>query len=193
VNLKDYLDTGLFLDHRPVRHWIQNHAAGKRFLNLFCYTGAATIHAAVGGATRSLSLDMSKTYVKWAQENLSLNGADLTHHRIEQADCLQWLAEKPGPDQRFDLIFMDPPTFSNSARMAGVLDIQKDHARLISQAMQRLTSEGVLIFSSNFRRFKLDESVGEEFAAEEVSRDTLDKDFQRNARIHRCWHIQHKI
>jgi len=193
VNLKDYLDTGLFLDHRPVRHWIQNHAAGKRFLNLFCYTGAATIHAAVGGATRSLSLDMSKTYVKWAQENLSLNGADLTHHRIEQADCLQWLAEKPGPDQRFDLIFMDPPTFSNSARMAGVLDIQKDHARLISQAMQRLTSEGVLIFSSNFRRFKLDESVGEAFAVEEVSRDTLDKDFQRNARIHRCWHIQHKI
>ena len=193
VNLKDYLDTGLFLDHRPVRHWIQRHAAGKRFLNLFCYTGAATVHAAVGGASRSLSLDMSKTYVKWAQENLSLNGADLTHHRVEQIDCLQWLAEKPGPDQRYDLIFMDPPTFSNSARMAGVLDIQRDHARLISQAMQRLTSEGLLIFSSNFRRFKLDDSIDEAFAVAEVSRDTLDRDFQRNARIHRCWHIQHKI
>jgi 23S rRNA (guanine2445-N2)-methyltransferase / 23S rRNA (guanine2069-N7)-methyltransferase len=136
---------------------------------------------------------MSKTYVKWAQENLTLNGADLTHHRVEQADCLQWLAEKPGSDQRFDLIFMDPPTFSNSARMAGVLDIQKDHARLINQAMQRLTSEGRLIFSTNFRRFKLDESLEADFAVDEVSRDTLDKDFQRNARIHRCWHIQHKI
>ena len=193
VNLKDYLDTGLFLDHRPVRHWIQQHAAGKRFLNLFCYTGAATVHAAVGGATRSLSLDMSKTYVNWAEENLALNGADASHHRVEQADCLAWLAAKPSTDQRFDLIFMDPPTFSNSARMAGVLDIQKDHGRLIRQAMQRLTSEGLLIFSTNFRRFKLDESLEEEFAIEEVTRDTLDRDFQRNARIHRCWHIRTHI
>ncbi|HEY9119198.1 MAG TPA: bifunctional 23S rRNA (guanine(2069)-N(7))-methyltransferase RlmK/23S rRNA (guanine(2445)-N(2))-methyltransferase RlmL, partial [Marinobacter sp.] len=193
VNLKDYLDTGLFLDHRPVRHWIQQHAAGKRFLNLFCYTGAATVHAAVGGATRSLSLDMSKTYVNWAEENLALNGVDASHHRVEQADCLAWLAAKPATDQRFDLIFMDPPTFSNSARMAGVLDIQKDHGRLIRQAMQRLTSEGLLIFSTNFRRFKLDESLEEEFAIEEVTRDTLDRDFQRNARIHRCWHIRTHI
>lgn len=193
VNLKDYLDTGLFLDHRPVRHWIQQHAAGKRFLNLFCYTGAATVHAAVGGATRSLSLDMSKTYVNWAEENLALNGVEASYHRVEQADCLAWLAAKPSPDQRFDLIFMDPPTFSNSARMAGVLDIQKDHGRLIRQAMQRLTSEGLLIFSTNFRRFKLDESLEEEFAIEEVTRDTLDRDFQRNARIHRCWHIRTHI
>ncbi|MCR8915453.1 bifunctional 23S rRNA (guanine(2069)-N(7))-methyltransferase RlmK/23S rRNA (guanine(2445)-N(2))-methyltransferase RlmL [Marinobacter panjinensis] len=193
VNLKDYLDTGLFLDHRPVRHWIQQHAAGKRFLNLFCYTGAATVHAAVGGATRSLSLDMSKTYVNWAEENLALNRADASHHRVEQADCLAWLAAKPSGDQRFDLIFMDPPTFSNSARMAGVLDIQKDHGRLIRQAMRRLTSEGLLIFSTNFRRFKLDESLEEEFAIEEVTRDTLDRDFQRNARIHRCFHIRTHI
>lgn len=193
VNLKDYLDTGLFLDHRPVRNWIQQHAAGKRFLNLFCYTGAATVHAAVGGATRSLSLDMSKTYVNWAQENLALNGADASHHRVEQADCLAWLAGKPTSDQRFDLIFMDPPTFSNSARMAGVLDIQKDHGRLIRQAMQRLTSEGLLIFSTNFRRFKLDDSLEEEFAIEEVTRDTLDRDFQRNARIHRCWQVRTRI
>jgi len=193
VNLKDYLDTGLFLDHRPVRHWIQRNAGGKRFLNLFCYTGAATVHAAVGGASRSLSLDMSNTYVKWAQENLAINGVDPAHHRVEQADCLQWLADRPAKDQRFDLIFMDPPTFSNSARMAGVLDIQKDHGRMIRQAMQRLTSEGILIFSNNFRRFKLDDDIGDEFAVEEVSADTLDRDFQRNARIHRCWHIRHKI
>ena len=193
VNLKDYLDTGLFLDHRPVRHWIQQHASGQRFLNLFCYTGAATMHAAVGGASRSLSLDMSKTYVNWAEDNLALNRVDRRHHKVEQADCLAWLAAKPTPDQRFDLIFMDPPTFSNSARMAGVLDIQKDHGKLVRQAMQRLTSEGLLIFSNNFRRFKLDEALEREFAIEEVSRDTLDKDFQRNARIHRCWHIRHRI
>ncbi|MBW4936249.1 bifunctional 23S rRNA (guanine(2069)-N(7))-methyltransferase RlmK/23S rRNA (guanine(2445)-N(2))-methyltransferase RlmL [Marinobacter sp. F4206] len=192
VNLKDYLDTGLFLDHRPVRYWIQQHARGQRFLNLFCYTGAATVHAVVGGASRSLSLDMSKTYVRWAEENLALNGADPKRHRVEQADCLTWLAAKPAPDQRFDMIFMDPPTFSNSARMAGVLDIQKDHSRLIRQAMQRLNSEGLLIFSNNFRRFKLDEALTSEFDVEEVSRSTLDKDFQRNARIHRCWHIRHR-
>ncbi|MCG7199896.1 bifunctional 23S rRNA (guanine(2069)-N(7))-methyltransferase RlmK/23S rRNA (guanine(2445)-N(2))-methyltransferase RlmL [Marinobacter pelagius] len=193
VNLKDYLDTGLFLDHRPVRHWIQQNARGMRFLNLFCYTGAASAHAVVGGASRSLSLDMSRTYVNWARENLELNHANPEKHLVEQADCLAWLAAKPTPDQRFDLIFMDPPTFSNSARMAGVLDIQRDHATLVRQAMARLTSDGLLIFSNNFRRFRLDEGLEEEFAVEEVSRHTLDKDFQRNPRIHRCWHIRHKI
>ncbi|WP_417567837.1 bifunctional 23S rRNA (guanine(2069)-N(7))-methyltransferase RlmK/23S rRNA (guanine(2445)-N(2))-methyltransferase RlmL [Marinobacter sp.] len=192
VNLRDYLDTGLFLDHRPVRHWIQQHAANKRFLNLFCYTGAATVHAAVGGASRSLSLDMSKTYVSWAEDNLALNRADPKKHWVEQADCLAWLAERPSADQRFDLIFMDPPTFSNSARMAGVLDIQKDHSKLIRQAMARLSSDGLLIFSNNFRRFKLDDELENEFEVTEVTRDTLDKDFQRNSRIHRCWHIRHQ-
>ncbi|GGE71087.1 ribosomal RNA large subunit methyltransferase K/L [Streptosporangium jomthongense] len=191
VNLRDYLDTGLFLDHRPVRHWIQQNAHGKRFLNLFCYTGAATVHAIVGGASRSLSLDLSKTYVSWAQDNLALNRADPRKHRVEQVDCLAWLAAKPTPDQVYDLIFMDPPTFSNSARMAGVLDVQKDHSRLIRQAMARLSSDGLLIFSNNFRRFKLDESLAPEFDVEEVTASTLDKDFQRNPRIHRCWHIRH--
>lgn len=193
VNLKDYLDTGLFLDHRPVRHWIQQHAAGKRFLNLFCYTGAATVHAAVGGASRSLSLDMSKTYVGWARDNLELNGQSTSKHRVEQADCMKWLAEKPAPDQRFDLIFMDPPTFSNSARMANILDIQRDHGVLIRQAMARLVSDGLLIFSNNFRRFRLDEALAEEFEVKEVSRSTIDRDFQRNEKIHRCWHIRHKV
>jgi len=190
VNLKDYLDTGLFLDHRPVRHWIQQNAQGKRFLNLFCYTGAATVHAVAGGASRSLSLDLSKTYVGWAQDNLAINRADPRKHKVEQLDCLAWLAARPTPDQLYDLIFMDPPTFSNSARMAGVLDVQKDHAKLIRQAMSRLSSDGLLIFSNNFRRFKLDEDLAAEFEIEEVSASTLDKDFQRNARIHRCWHIR---
>lgn len=192
VNLKDYLDTGLFLDHRPVRHWIQKNAAGKRFLNLFCYTGAASVHAAVGGATRSLSLDMSKTYVNWAQENLALNRVDPRKHSVEQADCLAWLADRSTRGQRFDLIFMDPPTFSNSARMKGVLDIQRDHATLVRQCMERLSSDGLLIFSNNFRKFRLDEALASEFEVAEVSASTLDKDFQRNPKIHRCWHIRHQ-
>lgn len=193
VNLRDYLDTGLFLDHRPVRHWLQQQARGKRFLNLFCYTGAATVHAAVGGATRSLSLDMSKTYVNWARENLALNGLDDRRHQVEQQDCLQWLAQPATPDQVFDLIFMDPPTFSNSARMRDVLDIQRDHPQLIRQAMDRLSSDGLLVFSNNFRRFQLDEALEQAFEIREVTRDTLDKDFQRNPRIHRCWHIRHRV
>ncbi|GGC78760.1 bifunctional 23S rRNA (guanine(2069)-N(7))-methyltransferase RlmK/23S rRNA (guanine(2445)-N(2))-methyltransferase RlmL [Marinobacter halophilus] len=192
VNLKDYLDTGLFLDHRPVRHWIQQHAKGKRFLNLFCYTGAATVHAAVGGASRSLSLDMSKTYVNWAIDNLALNRADLRKHLVEQADCLAWLGDRRTANQTFDLIFMDPPTFSNSARMAGVLDVQRDHGVLVRQCMERLSSDGLLIFSNNFRKFKLDDDLAEEFEVKDVTASTLDKDFQRNQKIHSCWHIQHR-
>ncbi|MDX1755669.1 MAG: bifunctional 23S rRNA (guanine(2069)-N(7))-methyltransferase RlmK/23S rRNA (guanine(2445)-N(2))-methyltransferase RlmL [Marinobacter sp.] len=192
VNLKDYLDTGLFLDHRPVRHWIQQHAAGKRFLNLFCYTGAASVHAAVGGASRSLSLDMSNTYVRWARDNLALNGVDRKAHRVDQADCLKWLAQRPAAGEEFDLIFMDPPTFSNSARMADVLDIQRDHGTLIRQAMARLAENGLLIFSNNFRRFRLDAELEQAFAVKEVSPSTIDRDFQRNPKIHRCWHIRHR-
>lgn len=193
VNLRDYLDTGLFLDHRPVRRWIGEHARGKRFLNLFCYTGAATVHAVVGGARESLSLDMSKTYVAWAQDNLALNNADVRRHRVEQADCLAWLAEPAQGRGVFDLIFMDPPTFSNSARMDGVLDIQRDHPVLVRQAMARLAPEGLLIFSNNFRRFRLDATLEDEFEVEEVTAQTLGRDFQRNARIHRCWHIRHQL
>lgn len=191
VNLRDYLDTGLFLDHRPVRHWIQKNADGKRFLNLFCYTGVASVHAAVGGAVSSLSLDMSKTYVKWAQENLALNHMDTGAHRVEQADCIEWLATGSALSEQFDLIFMDPPTFSNSARMEGVLDIQRDHRQLVEQAMARLSPDGLLIFSNNFRRFRLDDALIAQFQVEDISSATIDRDFQRNPRIHRCWHIRH--
>lgn len=177
------------MDHRPVRHWIQQNAHGKRFLNLFCYTGTATVHAIAGGASRSLSLDLSNTYVGWAEDNLALNRADPRKHKVEAMDCLAWLAAKPKPDQVYDLIFMDPPTFSNSARMAGVLDVQKDHAKLIRQAVARLSSDGVLIFPLTFGASS-DEELASEFEVEEVSASTLDKDFQRNARIHRCWHIR---
>lgn len=191
VNLQDYLDTGLFLDHRPVRLWLQHNAAQRRVLNLFCYTGAATVHAAVGGASRSLSLDMSNTYLDWARHNWRLNHLDESRHQLERVDCLAWLA---APVQgRYDLIFMDPPTFSNSSKMFEELDVQRDHQRLIDQAMDRLIPDGVLIFSTNYRRFKLAPEVAERYAVEDKSVWSRDRDFARNPRIHQCWFIRHPV
>lgn len=188
VNLLDYLDTGLFLDHRPVRRWIHEHAAGKRFLNLFCYTGAATVQAATGGAASSLSVDMSKTYLDWTQANLRLNQQDLKRHRVERADCLKWL-EAPAQEV-FDLIFLDPPTFSNSARMDDVLDVQRDHVALVDNAMRRLAPGGVLIFSNNYRRFRLDPVLEMRYRITDITTKTIDRDFARNSRIHVCWRIE---
>src|SRR5690606_10681700 len=189
VNLEDYLDTGLFLDHRPVREMIRGMAKGKRFLNLFCYTAAATVHAALGGARESLSVDMSNTYLEWAKRNFELNGLDLASHVLLRADCLEWLAKREG---RFDLIFLDPPTFSNSKKMADVLDIQRDHAAMIRDAMAILEPGGTLVFSNNFRRFKMDEAITEDFAVENITASTIPPDFERNARIHNCWLVRHK-
>lgn len=189
VNLHDYLDTGLFLDHRPTRLWIQQQAKGKRFLNLFCYTGAATAHAAVGGASQTTSVDLSRTYLNWAKDNLRLNGlVPGGHHRFIQVDCMAWLAENR---EQFDLIFLDPPTFSNSARMSDTLDIQRDHPALLKDAMAALAPDGVLIFSNNFRRFKLDESIADQYNVKEVTHLTVPEDFKRK-RPHQCWHLRHK-
>jgi 23S rRNA (guanine2445-N2)-methyltransferase / 23S rRNA (guanine2069-N7)-methyltransferase len=183
VNLTDYLDTGLFLDHRPLRLRIQREAAGKRFLNLFCYTATATVHAAKGGARSTTSVDLSKTYLDWARRNLSLNGFS-DKHRLEQGDVMAWLAEDRG---EYDLIFIDPPTFSNSKRMEGVFDVQRDHVELLDLAMARLARGGVLYFSNNFRKFQLDESLVARYQVEEISAQTLDPDFARNPKIHRAW------
>ncbi len=185
INLKDYLDTGLFLDHRPMRRRIASEAKGKSFLNLFCYTAAVTVHAAKGGATSSVSVDLSPTYLEWARKNLSLNGFS-DRHQLVQADCMEWIRNN---QQQFDLIFIDPPTFSNSKRMEGVFDVQEDHSELIENAMRVLAPGGVLYFSNNFRRFKLDASLPEHFVIEDISRQTLDRDFARNGKIHRCWKI----
>ncbi|MDH5326697.1 MAG: bifunctional 23S rRNA (guanine(2069)-N(7))-methyltransferase RlmK/23S rRNA (guanine(2445)-N(2))-methyltransferase RlmL [Gammaproteobacteria bacterium] len=189
VNLKDYLDTGLFLDHRPTRLKIQQLSKKKRFLNLFCYTGAATVHAALGGATYTCSVDMSQTYIQWAGKNLELNGFALQNHELIQADCLQWLRNSVKGD--FDLIFMDPPTFSNSKRMNHVLDIQRDHGELIQYAMKRLKSDGMLLFSTNFRKFQLSDPLHELFQILKME-DSLPPDFRRNGKIHQCWQIRHK-
>jgi len=189
VNLIDYIDTGLFLDHRLVRGSIQQQASGKRFLNLFCYTAAATIHAVRGGAVETVSVDMSNTYLDWGKENLKLNGFSQSGHQFIQADCMRWLDTAK---EKFDLIFLDPPTFSNSKRMEGVLDIQRDHVALIEKSMNLLKKGGLLIFSNNLRRFKLDEDALSSFDIKDVSRSTIDKDFERNTKIHQCWHIKYK-
>ncbi|NEZ04157.1 bifunctional 23S rRNA (guanine(2069)-N(7))-methyltransferase RlmK/23S rRNA (guanine(2445)-N(2))-methyltransferase RlmL [Wenzhouxiangella sp. XN201] len=189
VNLTDYLDTGLFLDHRPVRRWLGEHAGGKRLLNLFCYTGAVTVHAAVGGAASTTSVDLSKTYLAWLRRNLSLNGHDDRSHTTIHADAREWLDKCR---DEFDLIFLDPPSFSNSKRMEGSLDIQRDHAGLIERAMARLTSGGVLVFSTNLRNFKLDSAVKSTYAAEDRTRWSIPKDFERSQRIHQCWFLRHR-
>lgn len=194
INLFDYLDTGLFLDHRPVRRWIRDNAKGKRFLNLFCYTASVTVSAVLGGAERSVSVDMSNTYLGWAKENFKLNGISLQEHELIQADCLQWLRERSGRQTKrgFDLILLDPPSFSNSKRMEGVLDIQRDHATLIEDAMQLLSLNGTLVFSNNLRKFKLDDAVINRFDVQDWSRESIDADFERNPKIHQCWMIRHR-
>ncbi len=188
VNLQRYLDTGLFLDHRPVRLMIRQEAHGTRFLNLFCYTGSATVHAALGGALSSVSVDMSATYLDWAQANLELNGINPWQHKLVRMDCIEWL--RKNRDQ-FDLIFLDPPTFSNSRNTPNVLDLQRDHEMLIDQCMSHLAPEGLLIFSTNKRKFKLCPAIALRYATEDISRQTIDRDFQRNTDIHQTWLLRH--
>ena len=192
VNFEDYLDTGLFLDHRPIRLQLQKEAKDKRFLNLFAYTGSATVHAAVGGAKSTTTVDMSNTYLQWAKNNLALN-PNAGEHEFVQADCLEWLANQASqPDsQHYDLIFLDPPTFSNSKRMDDVFDIQIDHVQLIKNAVSLLTPEGVLYFSTNFRRFKIDNEALSEYDVHDITAKTIPEDFSRNPKIHYCWKIKH--
>lgn len=186
INLSDYLDTGLFLDHRPVRALIGDLVKGKRFLNLFCYTAAASVQAALAGAKTSLSIDMSNTYLDWAGRNFELNSMSASKHQLLRADCLKWLEEE---GELFDVIFLDPPTFSNSKKMDSVLDIQRDHGDMIRNAMAKLAPNGVLIFSNNFRKFKMDELTLRQFDCENITPQTLDMDFERNPRIHNVWKI----
>jgi len=188
VNLHDYLDTGLFLDHRPLRLRIASEARDKDFLNLFCYTGAATIHAALGGARSTSSVDMSNTYLAWLRKNLAHNGLGETGNLMVKANCIEWLAQA---EEKYDLIMLDPPSFSNSKSMETTFDIQRDHQPLIQATMAVLRPQGVLYFSTNRRGFKLDASLSTQFQCVDISRETLDPDFQRNARIHSCWCIKH--
>jgi len=187
VNFTDYLDTGLFLDHRITRSMLGTLAAGRRFLNLFAYTGAATVHAARGGAESSVSVDMSRTYLDWARRNFELNGIDTSRHRLVRADVLKWLSENRS--RRFELIFIDPPSFSRSKRMTDTFDIQRDHADLIRAAAALLAPGGIVMFSTNMRRFRISPEALAGLAVEDISHQTLPKDFARNPRIHQCFRI----
>ncbi|MDD2759861.1 MAG: bifunctional 23S rRNA (guanine(2069)-N(7))-methyltransferase RlmK/23S rRNA (guanine(2445)-N(2))-methyltransferase RlmL [Methylomonas sp.] len=190
VNFEDYLDTGLFLDHRPIRQAIQQQAKGKRFLNLFAYTGSATVHAAKGGAVSSVTVDMSNTYLDWAKRNFDLNGIR-GDHKLVRANCLKWLVEQSALKQKpqFDLIFLDPPTFSNSKKMDETFDVQNDHVTLLKNAAALLAPEGVLYFSTNFRRFKMDSAALAGLNIEDISSSTIAEDFARDQKIHYCWRI----
>ncbi|WP_426577716.1 bifunctional 23S rRNA (guanine(2069)-N(7))-methyltransferase RlmK/23S rRNA (guanine(2445)-N(2))-methyltransferase RlmL [Xenorhabdus stockiae] len=190
VNLTDYLDTGLFLDHRIARKKLGEMSQGKDFLNLFSYTGSATVHAGLGGARSTTTVDMSRTYLEWAEKNLQVNGLSGRQHRLIQADCLGWLAQTR---EQFDLIFIDPPTFSNSKRMEDTFDVQRDHIDLMKQLKRLLRRGGTLMFSNNKRGFKMDfaelEKLG--LVAEDITEKTLSQDFARNRQIHNCWLLRH--
>jgi 23S rRNA (guanine2445-N2)-methyltransferase / 23S rRNA (guanine2069-N7)-methyltransferase len=189
VNFTDYLDTGLFLDHRKTRARIRKLAHGKRFLNLFCYTGAATVHAAAGGAASTTSVDMSRTYVEWAKRNLAINGLSGSHAFIQE-DCLAWLAEGSGGP--WDLIFLDPPTFSNSKRMQREFDVQRDHVDLVRATLKRLAPGGLLLFSTNFRKFKLDAEALKDLQVHDITKGTIPFDFARDPKVHACFEIRRK-
>ncbi|MGC8733027.1 MAG: bifunctional 23S rRNA (guanine(2069)-N(7))-methyltransferase RlmK/23S rRNA (guanine(2445)-N(2))-methyltransferase RlmL, partial [Halothiobacillaceae bacterium] len=182
VNFTDYLDTGLFLDHRITRGWLGEWAQGKDCLNLFCYTGVASLHMGLGGARSTTSVDMSRTYLDWARRNLELNGLVGGAHRLVRADCLVWLDEAVRARERFDLIFLDPPTFSTSKRMQVTLDVQRDHVELIRKAMSLLRRGGLLVFSNNLQRFKLDHEALGDLVIEDLSRASIPRDFARNPR-----------
>lgn len=186
VNLTEYLDTGLFLDHRQTRAMVGAQASGKRLLNLFCYTASFSVYAAA--AQSSVSVDMSKTYLDWARRNFELNRMDLARHRLVQADARRFLEDEAVARRRYDLIVLDPPSFSNSKRMQGVLDVQRDHVELIRSCLSLLDPDGELFFSTNLRSFRLEQAALAGLKLEDLSARTVPPDF-RNKKIHRCWRI----
>jgi 23S rRNA (guanine2445-N2)-methyltransferase / 23S rRNA (guanine2069-N7)-methyltransferase len=196
INLTDYLDTGLFLDHRPVRRYIQQNAKGKRFLNLFSYTATATVAAVRGGASSSVSVDSSRRYSEWAKRNLDNNKAASQVHEVVRHDVLGWLAAAStamSEAGKFDLVLLDPPTFSNSTDLEDDWNVQRDHVAAIDACLSVMAPGGLLIFSNNYRRFKIDPELLEDtkrgIRVEDRNRWSIDRDFQRNNRIHQCWFI----
>lgn len=191
VNLDAYLDTGLFLDHRNTRKRVRDEAAGKRFLNLFAYTGSFTVYAANGGALSSETVDLSNTYQAWSRRNFELNGLDLDKHQLIRDDVFQYLEDAAFAGKQFDLIVMDPPSFSNSKKMMDELDVQRDQVKLVDGAMRLLAPDGVLYFSNNLRSFTLDDRLIADYAVQDISAQSVPEDF-RNKKIHQCWRIRHR-
>ena len=201
INLDTYLDTGLFLDHRPTRARVAETigrrveaGSGTRFLNLFAYTGSFTVYAARAGASDSVTVDLSNTYQAWTARNFALNGIDATRHRLVRADVLAWLesgANAVAAAARHDVIVLDPPSFSNSKKMAGVLDLQRDHVRLLTQCHALLADGGELFFSTNLRSFVIDPEIAKRFALREVTGQSVPEDFRRPGKPpHRAWHAR---
>ncbi|VFP78726.1 Ribosomal RNA large subunit methyltransferase K/L [Candidatus Erwinia haradaeae] len=190
VNLTDYLDTGIFLDNRNTRKILGKMSNGKKFLNLFSYTGSASVHAGLGGALSTTTIDISNTYINWAQRNMLLNGLSGHNHRFIQTDCLNWLHESI---EKFDLIFIDPPTFTNSKRMKNNFDIQRDHLEIITNLKRLLHDNGSIIFSNNKRSFKLNLTGLNllKLKVTELSAKTKPKDFFHSRPLHSCWLITH--
>lgn len=189
VNLSDYLDTGIFSDHRKIRQWISKQAMGGDFLNLFAYTGTASVYAAKGGATSVTTVDMSSNYLSWAERNMALNDLSSVPHDVIRTDCLEWLAGSH--EKQYDLILLDPPTFSNSTRMEQDWEVQKDHVKVIRQAMRILKPDGLLIFSNNYRKFKIDSVKLDRYRIDNKTRASIPRDFARKANIHQCYFIRH--
>jgi 23S rRNA G2069 N7-methylase RlmK/C1962 C5-methylase RlmI len=188
VNLSDYLDTGLFLDHRITRGMVRDQAAGKRFLNLFCYTGAFTVYAAAGGAASSTSVDTSNTYLEWARDNLCINNLHADRHEFVRQDAVEFIMDHP-LGNHYDLAIIDPPTFSNSKRSEENWDVERDHSSLLTKALHMMSLGGVIYFSTNSRRFHFaEESLAPLATIREISKQTVPEDF-RNERIHRCWRL----
>lgn len=193
VNLSDYLDTGIFLDHRITRSLLRDMAAGTRFLNLFAYTGTATVYAAAGGAASTTTLDMSATYTEWAGRNMAMNSFAGSEHELVQADALAWLDLAKGRGDVYDLVFCDPPTFSNSKRMHDTLDVQRDHAAIIGRIAHILAENGTLVFSCNRKKFVLDVDAlaAAGLSCEDITARTVTRDFERHPNAHGCWLIRH--
>jgi 23S rRNA G2069 N7-methylase RlmK/C1962 C5-methylase RlmI len=189
VNLSDYLDTGLFLDHRPTRAMLRERAAGKSVLNLFSYTGSFSVYAAAGGARRLASVDMSNTYAEWEARNFALNGLGDFPRQAVRADALAWLEEAARAKETWDIIVLDPPTFSNSKKMRGDFDLNEAWPRLLAQCIAILSPDGHIIFSTNSRRLRMDPSLVPGASIADISEKTLPPDF-RDRRIHRAWEIR---
>lgn len=189
VNFKNYLDTGLFLDHRPIRLEFKEIAFRKKFLNLFGYTGTASVHAAKGGALQTTTVDLSSTYLEWARWNMSLNGFSDINNIVVKQDCMSWLKEHR---EKFDIIFIDPPTFSNTKKKDRVFNVQKDHKELIFLASNLLEEGGVIYFSTNYKGFKIDEELKSAFDVRNISKKSVPFDFQRKKSIHHCYLVQKK-
>jgi 23S rRNA G2069 N7-methylase RlmK/C1962 C5-methylase RlmI len=191
VNLSDYVDTGLFLDHRLTRQMVREAAAGKRVLNLFAYTGSFTVYAAAGGAASTTTVDKSATYIDWARENLELNGFTGPEHELIRSDIREFI-DSLKPRDQWDLAVVDPPTFSNTKDNEEVWDVQRDHAELLSRLAHNISPGGVVYFSTNFRRFKLEEAALADYTIRNITRQTIPEDF-RNERIHACWQLVRKV